>query len=446
MASLFEGSPQTATSYTTSNTESPKWLQDAIYNQIQVASNIANTPYQEYAAPRVAELSPLQKQAYQQVQQNQGAWKPEMDFASQGMQDFAGKGTAEGLTTAQGQYLRPGMVSQALDAGQNYFGQAGQQNIVGAAQPYMTQAGSTTAEALSDRALNAASPYLQAAAGTAAGGISDYMSPYQTGVMDVLAKQGTRNLTENLLPGVSDAFIKAGQFGSGRMGEFGSRALRDTQEAVLNQQAQLANQGYGQALSASQADLARQAQLAGTVGSISGADLSRVLQGGAQYGQLGQTAGQLTAQQMQGLTGLGQAQTAAGQAQQQFGLTAAQAAQQAQAADYQRQMGALTGVANMAQQAQGMRTGDVAALEAAGLAQQGQQQQQLNAAYEQSQAPQNYLKNQADWLSTQVRGMAPLAPTSTSGYGSTTGATYAPSGLSQLATALYAGKGLSSLG
>jgi hypothetical protein len=109
-------------------------------------------------------------------------------------------------------------------------------------------------------------------------------------------------------------------------------------------------------------------------------------------------------------------------------------------------MGALTGVANMAQQAQGMRTGDVAALEAAGLAQQGQQQQQLNAAYEQSQAPQNYLKNQADWLSTQVRGMAPLAPTSTSGYGSTTGATYAPSGLSQLATALYAGKGLSSLG
>lgn len=446
MASLFEGSPQTATSYTTSNTESPKWLQDAIYNQIQVASNIANTPYKEYAAPRVAVLSPLQQQAYSQVQQNQGAWKPEMDFASTGMQGFAGKGTAEGLTTAQGQYLRPDMVNKTLNAGQDYFGQAGQQNIVGAAQPYMTQAGTTTAEALSDRALNAANPYLQAAAGTAAGGISGYMSPYQTGVMDVLAKQGTRNLTENLLPGVSDAFIKAGQFGSGRMGEFGSRALRDTQEAVLNQQAQLANQGYGQALSASQADLARQAQLAGTVGSISGADLSRVLQGGAQYGQLGQTAGQLTAQQMQGLTGLGQAQTAAGQAQQQYGLTAAQAAQQAQAADYQRQISALTGVANMATQAQGLRTGDVAALEAAGQAQQGQQQQQLNAAYEQSQAPQNYLKNQADWLSTQVRGMAPMVPTSTSGYGTSTGATYAPSGLSQLATALYAGKGLSSLG
>ena len=411
MASLFEGSPQTATSYTTSNTESPKWLQDAIYNQIQVASNIANTPYQEYAAPRVAELSPLQQQAYQQVQQNQGAWKPEMDFASTGMQGFADKGTAEGLTTAQNQYLRPEMVGQSLQAGQDYF----------------NQAGATTAEALSDRALNAADPYLQSAAGTAAGGISDYMSPYQSGVMDVIAKQGARNLTENLLPGVSDQFIRAGQFGSGGMGEFGSRALRDTQEAVLNQQAQLANQGYGQALSASQADLARQAQLAATVGSISGTDLSRVLQGGAQYGSLGQ------------------AQTAAGQAQQQYGLTAAQNAQQAQAADYQRQMGALNSVANMAQQGQSLRAGDVASLEAAGQAQQGQQQQQLNAAYEQSQAPQNYLKNQADWLSTQVRGMAPLAPTSTSGYGSSTGATYSASPLSQLATGLYAGKGLASL-
>jgi hypothetical protein len=197
---------------------------------------------------------------------------------------------------------------------------------------------------------------LQAAAQSGASGIGQYTSPYQQGVMDVIAKQGARNLSENLLPAVSDQFIKAGQFGGTRMGEFGSRALRDTQEAILNQQAQAAQQGYGQALSASQADLARQAQLAGTVGSISGADLSRVLQGAGQYqnlaqtagsltGQqqqnltnLGQTSGQMTAQQMQNLANLGQAQTTAGQAQQQFGLTAAQAAQQAQAQQPQRRL------------------------------------------------------------------------------------------------------------
>ena len=72
MGSLFQGTPQTATSYTTTNTETPKWLQDAIYNQIQMATNVANTPYQPYEGPTVAELSPLQQQAYQQVQANQG--------------------------------------------------------------------------------------------------------------------------------------------------------------------------------------------------------------------------------------------------------------------------------------------------------------------------------------------------------------------------------------
>lgn len=482
MASLFQGSPQTATSYTTSSTETPKWMQDAIYNQIQLATGVANTPYQSYDMPTVAELSPLQQQAYKNVVANQGFYQGDMDKAQSGMYEFGSKGTADQLRAEQNQYLRQGLVDQNLNAGQNYWDKAGQLdvygagqnalnkagqaagNIVGSAQPYMTQAGQTTAEALSDRALNAASPYLQAASQSAAGGISQYTSPYQTGVMDTIAKQGARNLSENLLPGVSDAFIKAGQFGSSRMGEFGSRALRDTQEAVLNKQADLANQGYSQALQASQADQARQAQLAGTVGSISGADLSRVLQGGAQYGNLaqtqgqltgqqasaltnlGQTQGQLTSQQMQNLANLGQMQTGAGQAQQQFGLSAAQAAQQAQAADYQRQMSALSQFANMQQQEQAMRSADVAGLEGAGAAQQNQQQQQLNAAKSQFDAEQLYPKQQLDWLSTQVRGMAPITPQTTTQSGGSTGATYSASPLSQLATGLYTYKGLSSLG
>lgn len=516
MGSLFQGSPQTATSYTTSSTETPKWMQDAIYNQIQVAQNIANTPYQPYDMPTVAELSPLQQQAYKNVQANQGFYQGDLDKAQSGMYEFGSKGTADALKQAQGQYLRQDLVGKNLDAGQGYFNRAGQMdivaagqpalsramgmdavgaaqpylsqagqaagNIVNSAQPYMAQAGSTTAQALSDRALNAANPYLTAAAQSSAQGINQYMSPYQSGVMDVIAKQAGRNLSENLLPNVSDQFIKAGQFGGTRMGEFGSRALRDTQEAVLNQQAQLANQGYGQALGASQADLARQAQLAGTVGSISGADLSRVLQGGAQYGNLaqtqgqltgqqasalanlgqttgqltsqqqqnltnlGQTQGQLTAQQMSQLGNLGQMQTSAGQAQQQFGLTAAQATQAAQAQDYARQMSALQNFANMQQQEQAMRSADVASLEGAGAAQQNQMQQQLNAAQQQYINEQNYPKQQMDWLSTQIRGMAPITPQVTTNTGTTTGATYSPSPLSQLATGLYTYKGLNSLG
>jgi hypothetical protein len=354
------------------------------------------------------------------------------------------------------------------------------------------------------------------------------MSPYQQNVLDVIAKQGARNLSENLLPAVSDSFIKAGQFGSSRMGEFGSRALRDTQEAILNQQARLAQEGYGQGLSAAQADLARQAQLAGTVGSISGADLSRVLQGGAQYGNLGQTTGQLTAQQMQNLAGLSQAQAAAGQAQQQLGLGGAQAVQAAQQADLARrisagaqladvgqtagaltgaqqeailrggqalsgaqqqsiaqslqgagilgqqaqmagaatgaQQGALTNLAQLAagnattdlarqlaassqlseiaQRGQAMRAADVAALESAGFGQQQQQQAILNAARQQFEAQQNYPKQQLDFLSTQIRGLAPITPSVQTQTGQTSGATYSPSPLSQLATGLYTFKGL----
>jgi len=328
MAGLFSGTPQTATSYTTSSTETPKWMQDAIYNQIQWATNVANSPFQPYAMPTVAELSPLQQQAYQRVQQNQGVWQPGMNVAQAGMQSIA----------------------QDTDAAQS------------AAQPYMAQAAQTSAQ-----------------------NVGQYMSPYTQGVLNVIAKQGARNLTENLLPGVSDAFIRAGQFGSGRMGEFGSRALRDTQEGILNQQAQALQAGYGQALGAAQTDLSRQGQLASTAGQLASTDINR-------------------------------------------------------------QASALNSIASMADQQQRMGTADVAALEAAGTSQQAQMQKQLDAAYQQYAAGQQYPKSQLDWLNAQVRGMAPSVPTTTTGSGGSTGQAYSASPLSQLASGMYTYKGLSSLG
>ena len=479
MASLFEGTPQTATSYATSSTETPKWMQDAIYNQIQWATNAATQPYQPYSMPTVAELSPLQQQAYAQVQKNQGSWQPAMNTAMTGMEGFTNKGTYGDLTSAQNKYLQPAMAKDFLTSGQNFMNQAGalnavsaaspyinqaaQTDIMGAANPYLNQSASTTAQALSDKALTAANPYLQAASQSATQNIGQYMNPYQQNVMDVLAKQGARNLSENLLPAVSDQFIKAGQFGGTRMGEFGSRALRDTQEAILKQQADLANQGYGQALTASQADLARQANLAGTVGSISGADLSRVLSGAQQYGTLGSTAanaaanqaqnlmsagqnlGNLTSSQMQNLGNLGNQYLGAGYQQQNLGLNAASTAQQAQAQDYARQMSALTNIADMAKLQQGMQTADVAALESAGQAQQAQQQAQLTAAQQQYQMAQEYPKNQLDWLNAQIRGLpANTIPSLTTKSGSEVGGTYSASPLSQLASGMSLYKGLTS--
>lgn len=289
MGSLFEGSPLTATSYSTSTSETPKWMQDAIYNQINIATGLANKPYEAYSLPTVATTSPLQQQAYNQVQSQQGAWQP-------------------GMTAAQ----------------------TGTQGLAGA---------------------------------TSVGNINAYMNPYTQNVTDQIAKLGARNLTENLLPGVSDSFIKAGSFGGTRMGEFGSRALRDTQESILGQQAGALQSGYTQALGASQSDLARQQSALGQL-----ADMSK--------------------------------------SQQQMGIT------------------------------------DSAALEGVGKAQQAQQQAQLSAAYEQWQKQQAYPAQQMDWLSTQIRGMAPITPTSTTTGSTSTGQTYSASPLSQLATGLSAAAGL----
>ena len=188
--SLFQGTPQAATSYVTTTQEMPKWLQDAIYNQIQVATNVANRPYTPYTGDMVADLTPLQQQAYQQTQQNVGAYLPDMSFATSGMKNISQDTTAPELQAAQNPYLQPALSGYNLGAGQGYFAQAGGMNIPGAAQPLMAKAETTTGQSLAERALTAANPYLTAAGQTSASQVGQYMSPYQQGVLDAIAKQG----------------------------------------------------------------------------------------------------------------------------------------------------------------------------------------------------------------------------------------------------------------
>jgi hypothetical protein len=532
---FFQGQPNKEVKLQTINQgQTPVWMQDAIYKQTQLAQNFAQTPWQEYLGPNVAEIDPMQTQAYQNVKDNAGAWKNDLWNAQSAMYDQTGNQTASGLQTAQNAYLRPNLVDKNLNAGQTDwanaaklnpltaastalnkglgmsasgsadqylsnaagvdignagqgdFSQARNVDITGAANPYFDAANQNLVASTQERALAAADPYMQAASKSGATGVSAYMNPYQTSVMDAMAQQSARNLKENLLPQVSDAFTKAGQFGSSRMGEFGSRAVRDTQQSLQQQQAQLLNQGYGQAVTASQADLNRQAQLAGVAGNTAGADLSRITQNAgvynqqgqtaaqaaaqqgqlyqnigqsqidaaakqaSMYGQLGQTAGTLTAQDMQNyanigqtqgqltnaqqqnLTALGQQQTAAGQAQQQAGINAAQANQVATAQDYSRQIGALGQYSGLIGQEQQLNAADNAALEAAGAAQRGYQQQLNEAAKQQFNAPLEYTKNNLDWLSTQIRGLQPVSPQSNTGSLTSTGGSYSPSTLANI--------------
>jgi hypothetical protein len=396
MATLFNGDPQSATSYSASSTETPKWMQDAIYNQVNWSQNIANKPFESYSLPTVAELSPMQQQAYTGISNAQGNYQANFDQAQTGIAAMAGippipatNTSAASNQAATSQIRNDGLltlIGQDGNTNQNLFGQNGNLSMSGTGQGSM---GNTTGSVVAPTpqaggALYAANPYLQQAGDTSVSNVSTYMNPYQTNVMDALAQQGTRNLTENLLPGVSDSFIKAGQFGSRNMGEFGSRALRDTQESILRQQAPLMQQGYAQAMQASAGDKARQAGLAGTVGGISTSDLGR-------------------------------------------------------------QFSALQSMGDMAIADQNANYRDLTALEAAGQAEQMQMQQQLTAAEKEFVDQQLYPQRQMDWLSTQVRGMAPITPQKTLTSGSTTGATYNNSPLSQLAAGFGVYKGLSSL-
>jgi hypothetical protein len=384
--SLFTGTP--ATSYTTSSTETPKWMQDAIFSQIQSAANVANMPYEGYSGNRVAGLTPYQEQAYKKTAEDVGSWIPSMNQAM----------TQTGaLTSGMG----------ASQAASPYIQQAAQANPLGAAQGYLQKG-------LDAGGLQAAAPFLQQAGRSSVPYIQDFMNPYTQNVTDQIAKLGARNLSENLLPSVSDSFIKAGQFGGTRMGEFGSRALRDTQDSILGQQSTALQQGYGQALGAAQNEATRLGQLASTAGNLG-------QQQQQAYLTAAQQTGSLTAQQAQQLAALGQM---SGQ------LASTDINRQLSA---QQQLGALT------QASQSLNAQDRAALEASGSAYQSQQQREIDSARQSFAEQQAYPRQTLDWLSTQIRGMAPITPQSTTQTGT---ANTGLSPLSQLAAAGSAAAGL----
>lgn len=451
MGSLFSGTPQTAPSYVSSTTETPQWLQDAIYNQINWSQNIANMPYQPYSGQLVAGATPQESAAWQGVTGAQGAYKPYTNAALQGVQQLAG---ASGAEAAAAPYLQnalaanPFMAGQgALNAQAQMLGQMDYSAPSARLLPFVAQSVMMDGR-------NAAAPYLQAAAyGTAMNGmpvsetVGRYMNPYNEAVTNRIAELGARNLGENLAPALGSQFIRAGQFGSRGMGEMGARMVRDVNESVLGQQAQALQQGYGQALSTAQADAARQLQAAGQLASIGGQfggltqaqqqailqagqtlsaaeqqALAQSLAGAAQYGQMGQIAGGLAGQQQQAM------------------LTAAQQSGALRSTDLQRQQSALAQLAQQAQQAQQMGYTDLAALEAAGQSQRQLSQAQLTSAYDQYMQGLMWPQQQLNFLSSQIRGLAPYSPTTQTQSGYTT--TFGQSPLSQLATGLATGAGL----
>ena len=134
--------------------------------------------------------------------------------------------------------------------------------------------------------LGAYQPYLQAAeAATGPTAYQAYMSPYQQDVIgttlqefDIQAQKG--------LPAIGQAAYQAGAFGGARQGvaEAEYRAASDRNRAAL--QAQLLQQGFGQAQQLAGADYARQLQLAQQAPALAGQQISALTTlGGLQQSQ-----------------------------------------------------------------------------------------------------------------------------------------------------------------
>jgi len=241
-----------------SQTVLPEWYTNYAMDLLANQQALAQRPFPLAPMPRVAEFSPTQQQGFAMTGQAAGAYQPTLGQATQTTQQALG--APGGLATAQ---------------------------------PYITQAGQTSVA-----------------------NIGQYMNPFQEQVVDRIGQLAARNLSERILPEVEGRYISAGQLGFGgrQPGQAApsglltdtARAIRDTQEATLAQQAQALQSGYTEAGRLAGTDLSRFAGLGETVGGLARGDVTQQLAGAQQLAGMGEQAQRL------GLTGAGALQQVGG--------------------------------------------------------------------------------------------------------------------------------------
>lgn len=234
---------------TTNTTALPEWYNQFAQNVLGRAYATTSEPFQTYGAARIAPFSADQQQAFQMARQN-----------------------------------------------------------VGVGEPLVQQGAQTVAQSAQGSAASMAQPLIQQGIGTFPQAASAYMTPYVNDVVSNVGTLAARNLSENLLPQVNRTFIGGGSFGGSRSAEFNRRAVRDTQEAALRQQADLMRQGYTDAAGIFANDQARALNAAQTVGQLGVSDLYRQMQAGQTMAGIGQNLQQMRAADVGTLAGIGQQQ------------------------------------------------------------------------------------------------------------------------------------------
>ena len=348
-------------------------------------------------APGVAAQNVLQQEARTRTQGGLGSYQPYMTQAQQ-----AGATAGAGLGLAQ---TGLGIAGQELTGAQGALGTAG--TTTAAAQPFIGAAGTGLAGAgttlggvpsyisAAGTGLGAAAGLTGTGAGTGAGSISSYMSPYQSQVIDASLAEFDKQAAMRQ-QAISDQAVALGGFGGGREGVMQSEYQlgSDRNRALL--QAQMQQQGFGQAAGLRQQDLANQMMLSqGQLG-------------------LGQATGSLAQQKAalaQGQLGLGQAQLGlgsaqAGQAGQQAGMAGQRSALAAQQAGLgQAQLGLGQYQTGLGGALQGFQGTDIARAGQVGAADQAYEQAVLDAEREKHRMGMYEPMERLGWLGSGLTGL-----------------------------------------
>ena len=191
-----------------------------------------------------------------------------------------------------------GAAQPAFATGQGYLGCAANQDISGAA-----------------------TPYLQEAAGMNTGQLAQcYMSPYIKNAVQGMSDIGMRNIQQNLAPMATAAAVGSGQFGSQRgaqvQGQVEANAMQDLNSQIANMQ----NAGYNSALNAAIQKQSLLGQLGSTAATAT-AECARAKQAaGVGMGQLGTQQNQANIACINALSTLGAQEQTIGQNAQCFDL------------------------------------------------------------------------------------------------------------------------------
>jgi len=151
------------------------------------------------------------------------------------------------------------------------------QNLAGLAPQIAGQdALQQQAQTLATQGVGSYQPFLQQAqASTGPQAFQQYMSPYQSQVMDAALAEFDRN-AQIQQQQIADQAVASGAFGGGREGVVQSEYMRGSDMNRAQLQAGLLQQGFGQAQQAAQQNFANQMGLASALPGLQGTDISRL--------------------------------------------------------------------------------------------------------------------------------------------------------------------------